>query len=137
MLARIYEFVSTQPKPVIAGMILLGCFFAWSCLFILLRYLSAYRKLTNAERLQMIEAGQSSELIKSFDGQASRNRFLAVALALGGFVPCAAIGGATWVTIRTDDQFAICLVAWICAVTAALVSTICATIIVLRQCRSV
>ena len=137
MLARIYEFVTTQHKPVIAGMIVLVCFLIWSCLFILLRYLSAYRKLTNAERLQMIEAGQSGELLKSFEGQASRNRFLAVALALGFFVPFAAIGGATWVTIETQDQFAICLVAWICAVTAALVSTICATIIVIRQCRSV
>ncbi len=136
MLAIIYEFVSTQPKPVVAGMMVLGCFFVWSCLFVLLRYLSAYRRLTNAERLQLIEAGQSSELLKSFDGQASRNRFLAVALALGLIVPSAAIGGATWVTIRTQDQFAICLVAWICGVTAAVVSTICATIIVLRQCRT-
>ena len=136
MLARIYEFITTQPKPVVAVIVVLGCFLVWSCLFILLRFLLAYRKLTNAERMQMIEAGQSSELIKSFDGQASRNRFLAVALALGLCVPCAALGGATWVTIRTEDQFAISLVVWVCAALAALVSTICATIIVVRQCRT-
>lgn len=136
MLARISQFIASQPKPILAALIVLATFLVWSCLFIVLRYLMAYRKLTNAERLQMIEAGQASELLKTFDGQASRNRFLTVALALGLCVPCVAIAGATWVTTRSDAQFGISLVAWVCAAIAALVSIICATIIVVRQCRA-
>lgn len=136
MFNRNVPFIANQPETVVAALVVLACFLVWGSLFILLRYLLAYRKLTNAERLQMIEAGQSAELLRSFDGQASRNRFLAVAMALGLFVPCAAMFGATWVTIESENQFAVALIAWVCAAVASVVSTICATIIVTRLCRS-
>jgi hypothetical protein len=131
MLTRIYELIASQPVVVVLGVLALGGTFLWGCLFILLQFLLAYRKLTNVERLQMIDAGQSNELLKAFDSQSRKSRFPSVALGL--CVPCAALGGATLVSIWTENQFGIALVAWICAVIACLASSICATIIMVRQ----
>jgi len=131
MFAQFLDFSASKPMPFLVLLIVLGGIFIWACLFILLRYLLAYRKLTNVERLQMIEAGQSNDLLKSFDSESRRNRFLSVSLGL--CVPCIALGGATLVSIWTEDQFALSLVAWICAAIACLAATICATIVMVRQ----
>ncbi len=131
MPSRLFESLASQPRLFLAALIVLVGLFLWCCLFIILRHLLAYRKLTNAERLQMIEAGQSSDLLKSLESQSRRNRFLSASLGL--CVPCVAFGGATLVSIQTQDQFAISLVAWICAAIACLASTICATVIMVYQ----
>lgn len=131
MFTQLVDLIASKPLPFLFLLVLLVGIFVLACLFILLRHLLAYRKLTNTERLQMIEAGQSSELLKSFESESRRNRLLSVALGL--CVPCTALGGATLVSIWTRDQFAISLVAWICAVAACLASTICATIVMVRQ----
>ena len=131
MLIRFADFVASKPLPFVFALLLLAGVLLWSCLFILLRCLLAYRKLAHTERIQMIEAGQSTDLLKSFDNQSRRNQFLSVALGLG--VPCTAFIGATWVALGTEDPFAISLVAWICATIASMTSAICATLIMVRQ----
>jgi hypothetical protein len=131
MLTKLADLIASKPIPSLILLIVVGGILIWACLFILLRYLLAYRKFTNNERMQMIEAGQSGELLKSFESQQRRNRFMS--LSLGLFVPCTALSGATLVTICTHE-FAISIVAWICAAIACVASTICGTIVMLRQC---
>jgi hypothetical protein len=131
MFTQLFDLIDSRPMPFLILTIVLGGILLWACLLILLRYLLAYRKLTNIERMQMIEAGQSGELLKSFESQLRRNRFLS--LALGLFVPCTALGGATLVSICTQEQSAISFVAWICAAIASVASTICGTIATVRQ----
>lgn len=133
MLARISEFVASQPKPVAIALLLLMAIVVWATIWITLRCLLTYRKLTNTERLKIIEGGLSSELLKTIETQARRNRFFSVALALAFWVPGIALAGATYATVKCDGNFSISIVVWSASIIVTLASVICATIVMGRQ----
>ncbi len=133
MLSRFFDFVSSQPRLAVLLLVLIIAMFVWATLWIVLRCMLCYRKMTNAERLQMIESGQAVELLKTLETQARRNRFFSVALALAFWVPGISILGATYSTVRTEGDFGTSLVAWIAAIIVSLASTVCATLVMGRQ----
>jgi hypothetical protein len=127
------DFLRRQPMAFVIVLALLTVFFLWACLWIVLRNLLAMRKLLHAERLKMIEAGQSKELLQAIENQSQSHRFFSIAFSLASFVPMVALLGATFATVRYGESFATPLVAWCGAVVVSLASTICATIVM--SCR--
>jgi hypothetical protein len=133
MLSNIAEFFSSQPKIILVLLIAIIAIFIWASLWIVLRCILSYRKMTNAERLQMIESGQAAELLKSLDARARRNRFSSVAVAMAFWVPGLAVLGAAYSTVRCRDSLGIAIVAWSAAVIVGVASIVCATLVMGRQ----
>jgi hypothetical protein len=133
MLARISEFVASPPKPLAIALVLLLAIVIWATIWTILRCLLTYRKLTNTERLKIIEGGQSIELLKTIESQARRNRFFSVALAMAFWVPGIALAGATYATVKCEGNFSISIVVWSASIIVTLASVICATIVMGRQ----
>lgn len=129
MLSRFSDFVSSQPRVALLMLALIAAILAWAMVWLLLRSLLSWRKLTNAERLQLIESGQSAELLKTLERQAGRNRFFGIALALALCVPAVSVLGAAYSTSRAEGSFGTSLVAWIAAILVSLTSVICSVIV--------
>jgi hypothetical protein len=133
MFRNFAHYVSSHPLViVIIGSILVACLL-WGGLYLLLRCLLVYRRFTHAERLKMIEAGQSADVLRMLQQQAKGRRFIAVALALALWIPAIALIGATCTAMTSEGNFATALVAWCSAAVASLGSTICATLVMWRQ----
>lgn len=128
-----FETLVNQPKLVMTLAILLSIIFVWGSMFLILRCILTFRRLTNQERMKMIDAGQSVDLLKSHDRRARRNRFFSVALALALWVPTIALIGATVATVATDGSLGTAIVVWVAAFGACIASVVCATLVIVRQ----
>ncbi len=87
------------------------------------------RKDDHEERAKLIDAQNISELL---DWLHHRERLRALSrgvVLLGWFVPTLSIAAASWVTPRVIEMPGIVIAVWISAATAALGSTICATVV--------
>jgi hypothetical protein len=133
MLARITDFVASHPKPAAIALLGLLAIVVWATVWITLRCFLTYRKLTNTERLKIIEGGQSVELLRTIETQARRNRFFSIALTLAFWVPGIALAGATYATVKCDGNFSISIVVWSASIIVTITSVICATIVMGRQ----
>ena len=125
-----------ESKPLLClgalfGLSLLLAISVLVCFYLLLGCIGNHCKRIHTERVQIIESGHSAELVKMMSNSSRQNRILAVMMGL--IVPCTAMLGATAVSIMAGQSIANALVAWVCALTASMTSTICATIVAMRR----